>query len=155
MSAMFLVNLVLAAAFGALVGGQLGTGIGVGSAVLFGLALHFAPGMIKKFSAWSPNLTPLPVQPEKPPFLLAGLPPLPKLALPSCVHTFLAGIGPFFASFLSERVLPFTIGNIVLVLLAAGLVLGVQVALYTALIAVPVVLITLMLLAVYSGPSEG
>lgn len=62
-------------------------------------------------------------------------------------------IKPFIASFFSEPILPHTLGNVILLLLGLGLVLGVEVALYAALTAVPVVLITVMLMAVYSGPS--
>ncbi len=62
-------------------------------------------------------------------------------------------IKAFIAGFFAEPILPYTMGNVILLLLGLGLILGVEVALYAALTAVPVVLITVMLMAVYSGPS--
>ena len=149
----FFVNLVLAGALGSLIGGALGAGVGVGIAVLIGIVLTFAPGLLKALQSMLPSLPALPVQPARAPLVLPELPALLPAAVTARGCAFVRGIKPFVASFFTERMLPYTLGNIVLMLFGLFLILGVEVALYTALILVPLVLIAVMLMAVYSGPN--
>lgn len=55
------------------------------------------------------------------------------------------------ASLLEDRLLPWTLGNVALLLVIGALVLGIDVAFYAALIAVPLLLLALAMLAMTGG----
>lgn len=60
-------------------------------------------------------------------------------------------LGRFFISLFDERALPWTLGNTALLLVIGVLVLGIDVAFYAALIAVPLLLLALAMLAITGG----
>ena len=71
--------------------------------------------------------------------LLAGLAPVP------------GRLGRFLISLFDQTVLPWTLGNTALLLVIGVLVLGIDVAFYAALIAVPLLILALAMLAITGG----
>ncbi|MFA5120473.1 hypothetical protein [Zavarzinia sp.] len=75
----------------------------------------------------------------------------PSLGLKSRVRH----AGGFLAGFVAAETLPYTLANVLAMVVIGCVAIGMQVALYAALAAVPVVLVVLMMLAVDSSAEPG
>lgn len=85
-------------------------------------------------------------------FVQALLAPLAApLRLLACIASVPGRLRRFAVSLFQERALPWTLGNITLLLVIGVLALGIDVAFYVALIAVPLLLLALAMLAITGG----
>ncbi len=78
-------------------------------------------------------------------------PVLRPLAALSVLATVPGRLYRFGASLFRDEVLPWTLGNVILLLIGGVVVIGIDVAFYAALIAVPLLILALALLALKGG----
>jgi hypothetical protein len=164
------INLAMAALVGYLMGGLIGTAVAVVLLVLaYGvwLAIRSLPknpgdsaaaklagegaGLVGKALAIPLGLIGAAIVMGIGIALSIAQPVLRPLAALSVLATVPGRLYRFGASLFREDVLPWTLGNVILLLLGGVVVIGIDVAFYAALIAVPLLILGLALLALKGG----